>query len=629
MIIGVQAKIGKRWVTDPFKLSECGQIIAPVRWRIVAKLIELHLRETIGGWKLTPARTSSYVDRVKTLALLTVCTFVVGLCAEAPAELVLRNGKIATMEKAQPMVEALAIRGGKIVAVGTSAQMKPFTGTATKVIDLKGAFATPGLIDAHVHFMGIGQFKHSLNLRDAHHWSDIVSMVGAAAKEAKPGEWIVGRGFHQSKWDEAPVPNVQGFPVQDELSKVSPNNPVILTHASGHATMVNQKALDAAGITKDTKNPDGGEILRDSSGKATGLLNERAQGLTRKAYSEYLAMRTPAQRLADSQLEATLAAQECISKGLTSLQDAGSDFETIEMLLDMAKTGKMDVRLWIMLRVANAELEKKGALYKMIGAADDHITVRAIKRAIDGALGSRGAWMLAPYEDLPSTSGLNTDPVDDIERTAKYAISHGFQLCVHAIGDRGNRETLDIFERTFKANPTQKDLRWRVEHSQHLSAVDIPRFGKLGVIASMEGVHCTSDAPYVLARLGAKRAEEGAYMWRSLIDSGAMIANGTDAPVEDVDPLPSLYASVSRKLKDGTVFYPKQRMTRMEALESYTINAAKAAFEEDRKGSLKVGKLGDVTVLSKDFLRAPEDELPKTQVLYTIIGGKVVYEHLR
>jgi predicted amidohydrolase YtcJ len=561
---------------------------------------------------------------VKTPALFLSC--LAFALAQPPADLIIKNGRIATMEPApaQPFVEALAIRTGRIVALGSSKQMTPLTGPKTRVIDLKGAFATPGLIEAHGHFMGIGQFKRSLNLRNARTWKDIVATVGAAAKEAKPGEWIIGRGFHQSKWEEPPTPNVQGFPVHADLSKVSPNNPVMLTHASGHAAMVNQKALDAAGITRDTKDPDGGEILHDALGNPTGLLNERAQGLTRAAYAEYLAKRTPAQRLADSQLEATLAAQECMSKGLTSFQDAGSGFDTVDMLRDMGKNGKMDLRLWIMLNESNASLEKSGVRYKTTG---DQLTVRAIKRVIDGALGSRGAWLLAPYEDLPSSSGLNTAPVEEIEKTAQYAIANGFQLCVHAIGDRGNREVLDIFERAFQANPLKsKGLRWRIEHSQHLSPADIPRFGKLGVIASMEGVHCTSDAPYVLARLGPKRAAEGAYMWRSLIDSGAIIANGTDAPVEDVDPIPSLYASVSRKLADGTVFFPEQRMTRTEALQSYTINAAYAAFEDDRKGSLKVGKLGDVTVLSKNFLTAPEDELPKTEVLYTIIGGKVVHE---
>ena len=563
---------------------------------------------------------SGYVERVKhTLLALTLAV----AYAQPPADLIVRNGRIATMEPAQPFVQAVAIGNGVILGLGTNAQVARFAGKDTKIVDLNGAFATPGLIESHGHFMGIGQFKRSLNLRDAKKWDDIVSMVAAAAKEAKPGEWIIGRGFHQSKWTEAPKPNVQGFPVHDGLSRVSPNNPVLLTHASGHAAMVNKKAMEVAGITKDTKDPKGGEILRDAQGNPTGLLNETAQGLTRSAYNTYLAKRTPEQRKIDSQLEATLAAQECIRKGITSFQDAGSGFDTVDLLREMYKEGKLDIRLWLMLRESNDRLKAKGAQYKFIGESQEHLTVRAIKRQIDGALGSRGAWLLAPYEDMPASSGLNTESLADIEQTAQYAKSNGFQLCVHAIGDRGNRETLDIFE---KAMAGDRTLRWRVEHAQHLSASDIPRFGKLGVIAAMQAVHCTSDAPYVLARLGPKRAEEGAYVWRSLLDTGAKVTNGTDAPVEDVDPIPSLYAAVTRKLADGKEFFPKQKMTRMEALRSYTLDAAYAAFEEDRKGSLRVGKLGDLTVLSKDFLTVPDAEILKMEVLYTIVGGKVVHK---
>src|SRR3954463_96109 len=262
----------------------------------------------------------------------------------------------------------------------------------------------------------------------------------------------------------------------------------------------------------------------------------------------------------------------------------------------------------------------------MIDYANGPPPVRAIKKQIDGALGSRGAWLLEPYADKPASAGLNTAPVAEIEETARLAMQNGFQLCVHAIGDRANRETLDIFERAFKANPAKKDLRWRVEHAQHLSAQDIPRFGKLGVIASMQAIHCTSDAPYVLQRLGPKRAQEGAYVWQKLMKSGALVANGTDAPVEDVDPIANYYATVSRKLKDGTVFFPDQRMSRMEALKSYTINGAYAGFEEANRGSLKPGKYADVTVLSKDILTIPEDEIPTAKVVQTIVGGKVAYK---
>src|SRR5437762_9504434 len=281
----------------------------------------------------------------------------------------------------------------------------------------------------------------------------------------------------------------------------------------------------------------------------------------------------------------------------------------------------------MMLREEASKLAADMPKYRVVNYGDKRFTVRATKRAIDGALGSRGAWMLAPYADLATTTGMLTDSLDDIRMIAELAIKNDYQMAVHAIGDRGNRETLNLYEEAFKKHPEKRsrELRWRIEHAQHLNAADIPRFGRLGVIASMQGIHATSDAPFVLARLGPGRAEEGAYVWQKLMKSGATIANGTDAPVEDVDPIPSFYASVSRRVKDGSVFYPDQRMSRMEALRSYTINAAFAAFEEAIKGSLRAGKLADVTVFSRDLLTIPEDQIPLTRVLYTIVGGKVQY----
>jgi hypothetical protein len=544
--------------------------------------------------------------------------------AAEPADLVLKNGRIVTLDKTRPEVHALAARGGRIVAIGSDAEMAGFT--AARTIDLKGALATPGFIEGHGHFMGVGQAKMTLNLRDARNWGEIVAMVRAAASEAKPGDWILGRGWHQSKWDHPPSPNVQGFPLSAEIDKAAPQNPVWLTHASGHASMVNAAAMKLAGIGPKTPAPAGGEILKDAAGNPTGLLNETAQGLLRRAFSEYERRRTPAERAAAARRQAKLAAEECLSKGITSFQDAGSSFETVDLFKSMAAAGELPIRLWVMLRGSPAELNARGAAYRMVGFADHHLTVRAIKRSIDGALGSRGAWLLDPYADLPTSAGLNTDDPAEIRKVADFAIRNGFQLCVHAIGDRANRETLDIFDSAIKSAPEKNDLRWRIEHAQHLSAADIGRFSKLGVVAAMQGIHCTSDAPYVLARLGAKRAEEGAYVWRKLWDSGAVVGNGTDAPVEDVDPIPSFYATVSRKLKDGSVFYGSQRLTREEALRSYTANNAFAAFEEKEKGTLAPGKLADVTVLSKDILRVPEAEIPNARVLYTIVGGKVSYE---
>jgi predicted amidohydrolase YtcJ len=544
-----------------------------------------------------------------------------------PADLVLRGGRIVTVDDGQPEARALAASGDTIVAIGSEAEIQKYIGPATKVVDLKGALAVPGLIDAHIHFTGVGEAARNLKLANAKNWDDIVRMVGEAAKKARPGEWILGRGWHQEKWSEAPSPNVDGFPLHDALTRVSPNNPVWLTHASGHAGFANALAMKMAEVTRATADPTGGQILKDKDGTPTGLFNERAQALIGDALARDRATRTPAQVEADLRQVIALASQEALSKGLTSVDDAGSPAATIDVMKKVVDEGQLPLRVWMMLREPIDRLTVDVPKYRTTSYGDKRFAVRAIKLAIDGALGSRGAWMLEPYADLATTSGMLTDSLDDIKTITELAIKNDYQMAVHAIGDRGNRETLNLYESAFNRHPekSSKALRWRVEHAQHISAADIPRFGRLGVIASMEGIHCTSDAPYVLARLGPKRAEEGAYVWQKLMKSGAIIANGTDAPVEDVDPIPSFYASVSRRVKDGSIFFPDQRMSRMEALRSYTINAAFAGFDEAIKGSLAVGKLADVTVFSKNILTVPEDQIPTARILYTIVGGKVQY----
>jgi predicted amidohydrolase YtcJ len=540
------------------------------------------------------------------------------------ADLVLTNGKVVTVSDAMPEAQALAVRGDRIVAVGSSADIGRYVGPATQVIDLQGQLAIPGFIEGHGHFNGVGTAELQLKLMKTTSWNEIVSMVAAAVKTAKPGQWIYGRGWHQEKWTSRPTPNVEGFPTRASLDAVSPDNPVILTHASGHASFANSKALQLSGISKGTPNPPGGELLKDTSGEPTGLLRERASGLIRRGAGEPAP--TGEERRARSRRILELASREVVSKGITTFQDAGSAFADVDLMKTMVDEGKMGVRLWIMIRENNAALAQNLAKYRMVDYGGGHLTVRAIKHSIDGALGSRGAWLLEPYSDKPDSAGLNTTPVDVIAATARLALQHDYQLCVHAIGDRANRETLDIFEQTFKANPAKRNLRWRVEHAQHLSLSDIPRFGQLGVIASMQGIHCTSDAPYVRERLGLKRAEEGAYVWQKLMKSGAVVSNGTDAPVEDVDPIASYYATVSRRTASGTVFFPDQRMSRMEALKSYTLNAAFAGFDEGTRGSLAAGKYADVTVLSKDILTVAEDQIPTAQVSYTIVGGKILYK---
>ncbi len=549
-----------------------------------------------------------------------------GCAKKEPADLVLKNGKIVTVDESLPEAEALAVRGDVIVAVGSGNKIESYIGESTKVIDLEGKLAIPGFIESHGHFTSIGRAKMQLDLMDVKNWDEVIAMVAEAAKDAEPGAWILGRGWHQEKWDKTPDPNVDGLPYHQELSEVTPENPVFLSHASGHSGYSNAKAMELGGVTKDTPDPPGGEIVKDPAGNPIGVFRETAQGLVRRAMSHYLDERTADQIDAEQRKIAELADKECVSKGITSFHDAGSSFGTIDLFKEFVERGKLGVRLYVMASASNDQLRERLSGYRIIGLGNNHLTVRSIKRLIDGALGPHGAWLLEAYSDLPSSTGLNTSPVEEIKETAEIAIESDFQLNIHAIGDRANREVLDIYEEAFKAHPEKKDLRWRIEHSQHLHPDDIPRFGQLGVIASMQGIHCTSDGPYVFKRLGEKRAEEGAYVWQKLMQTGAVICNGTDAPVEDVDPIASYYATVSRMTWEGKVFFPDQSMSRMEALQSYTINGAYASFQEDILGSLTEGKLADITVLSKDIMTCAEEEIPEAEVLYTIVGGKVVYQ---
>ncbi len=545
---------------------------------------------------------------------------------EGVANLVLRNGKIATLVEAMPEVSALAAREGRIVALGSDAEIATWIGEGTEVIDLAGTLAIPGLIEGHGHFMGLGDAKLILDLTTADTWQDIIDMVGVAADNAEPGAWISGRGWHQEKWSVTPDVLVDGIPVHDELSAVSPDNPVILTHASGHATFANAMALELAGIDASTPNPPGGEIVHDDAGEPTGHLRETSQRLVRAVKAEADAMRTDSEVEARLREQVRLANEELLRKGITSFQDAGAGLATVDLYKRLADEGQLPVRLYVMLGGGYEQLEGRLDEYRMIGYGGDRLTVRSIKQVIDGALGSHGAWLLQPYADMPSSSGLATNPPERIERVARLAIEHGFQVNTHAIGDRGNREVLNIYERTFADHPSETDLRWRIEHAQHIDPDDIPRFGQMGVIASMQGIHACSDGPWIMMRLGEGRARSGAYVWQDLRAAGAIVTNGTDVPVEDVDPLESYHCTVTRQVADGSAFFADQAMTREEALRSYTLSNAYAAFEEDLKGTLEVGKLADITVLSRDILTIPADEILTTQVDYTIIGGVVEYE---
>jgi predicted amidohydrolase YtcJ len=554
------------------------------------------------------------------MAFLLVAAGLLGLhsCTSqtTPADLVLQGGRIITIDPTQPEVEAVAVTGDRLVARGSSKEIAPLIGPDTQVVDLDGAIAIPGFIESHAHFMSLGRAKMQLDLTRAQTWDEIVAMVATAVEEAEPGEWIFGRGWHQEKWDRVPEPSVDGLPIHHSLSEVSPDNPVQLTHASGHATIVNAKAMELAGISAATPDPEGGEIVRDNNGQPIGTLRENAENLVGRVQEQ-----TPNEATRRRMVE--LAGEECLSKGITSFFDAGVSYHAIDLFKQMAAEGELPVRLWVAVSEPNDQLEAR--LGEYTGIDEPFLTVGGIKRLIDGALGAHGGWLLEPYSDLPESTGLNTYPVDDLAETARLAVNHRLQLCVHAIGDRANRETLDVYEQAFLQNPERSDFRWRIEHAQHLHPDDIPRFAELGVIASMQPTHCTSDGPWVPRRLGEERARAGAYMWRRLLDSGAVICTGTDAPVEDVDPIATFHAAVTRQMGNGERFYPEQAMKRQEALRTATLDGAYAIFQESRKGSLEVGKLADITILSKDILSVPEDEIRDTEVLYTIVGGKVQY----
>jgi predicted amidohydrolase YtcJ len=470
----------------------------------------------------------------------------------------------------------------------------------------------PGFIEGHGHYMGLGRAKQILDLTKVKNWDEVVTMVAGAVDKAQAGEWIFGRGWHQDKWDSVPENAVDGVPLNDTLNAISPNNPVSLRHASGHAGFFNDAALAAAGIDDDTPDPPGGTIVRTPDGRATGLMRETAQRLLNEVIGIYEGRLTPEEMDQIDRERVMLAADEALAHGVTSFQDAGSSFETIDFFKQLEEEGNLPVRLYVMVRrEANELMDQALPQYKMLPEGNDYLTVRSIKRQIDGALGAHGAWLLAPYEDLSDTAGLVLETVEDIEGTAEVAVKHGFQVNTHAIGDRGVRETLDLYERVWERMEVDgKPLRWRIEHSQHIDPLDVPRFGGLGVIASVQAIHGTSDGPWIPSRLGDERAKSTSQPWRDLFNTGAIITNGTDVPVEPIDAISSYYASVSRMMINGEKFYPEQAMTREEALQTYTLNNAIAAFEEDIKGTLTPGKYADIVVLSQDLLTVEEDKIP-------------------
>ncbi len=541
------------------------------------------------------------------------------------ADIVLTNANVYTVNADQPNAEAIAIKADTIFFVGSNEEVKKYITSATEVIDCQGQFVMPGFIEGHGHIHGLGASLVNLNLMHTKSWAEIVDMVDSTVKKTKPGEWIIGRGWHQEKWDSVPGKNFLGYPYQDSLNAISPNNPVLLSHASGHSTYVNAKALGLAGVNASTPDPAGGSIVKDKQGVIVGVLEETAMSLVGKAYGDYVNKQNMEERKSNWQKSIALAEEECLKKGVTSFVDAGSSFQQVSWMLELAQTAKLKLRHWLMLRASNTDLREHANVFPIVDEGEKHLTVKAIKVALDGALGSYGAWLLEPYADRKDFLGQNTFPEDSLRKIAEFAWDKNLQLCVHAIGDRANRETINIFSEQIKKDKS-KDHRWRIEHAQHVNPVEIPRFKEWNIIASMQGIHCTSDAPFVIKRLGKERAESGAYMWQSFLKAGVVVNNGTDVPVEDVDPIASYYATVTRKLKDGTTFFPDQKMTREQAIYSYTLANAFAIFQEKDKGSIQVGKLADIVILSNDLINCKDEEIMDTKVMMTIVGGKVLYK---
>jgi predicted amidohydrolase YtcJ len=551
-------------------------------------------------------------------------------CAEKkqPADMIISGGTIYTVDSKQPTVEAVVVSGGRIVYTGKLSEAETWRGEQTQWIDLQGKTMTPGWIEGHGHIMGLGYNELNLDLMSVTSYEELVEKVKEAAAKAQPGQWIVGRGWHQDKWNSKPKKLVKGFQTHDLLSEATPDNPVFLRHASGHAGFANAKAMQIAGVNQMSKEAleknlgEGGEIIRDELGNPTGIFNERAQILI----SQHIPDNTPE---TDAQALA-LAMDACAHNGITGFHDAGASRENIELFKKFREEGKLKTRLYVMITGFDPEL-----VYENLRKGPDidsmnWVTVRAIKLNCDGALGSRGAWLLEPYSDRPDFSGMATLPMDTVLKISREALKAGYQVCSHAIGDRANREILDRYEIAFKENPAQsKDHRFRIEHAQHIHPNDLPRFAGLGVVPAMQAIHLSSDRPWAIDRLGERRIKEGAYMWQTLLKSGAHVVNGTDVPVEPIDPIASYYASVTRKTLKGDPeggYEPEEKMTREQALVSYTLDAAFGAFEEGVKGSIEVGKLADFTVFSADLLKVAEEEIQKTKVMMTIVGGKIVYQ---
>jgi predicted amidohydrolase YtcJ len=542
------------------------------------------------------------------------------------ADLLLINGNVRTVDDSRPLAQAIAVTGDRIAAVGSNDDLQKWRGEQTRIIDLKGQTAIPGFIEGHGHYTSFGESLMTLDFRYSKSFDDIVAMVAAAAKEIPAGEWIVGRGWHQDKWQVRPTPSVEGLPLHDALSAATPDHPVMLIHTSGHAVFVNQKAMTLVELDGNTLPPEGGEIVLTDDGRPIGMMRESAQDIFRDAFANHQALRSAEVIEAEMRRKVRLAGEESLRHGITSFQDLGTRFAEVDLLRRMADEGTLPVRLWMAFEEQAADMEGRLDDYRMIGYGNHFLTVRAIgEKVLDGALGTHGGWLLEPYTDLPRSHGLNVVPIEEIEASARLAMKHNYQLAIQGIGDRAYRELLNIYEAEFARNPGKTDLRWRIEHAQVIHPADVERTVKLDVIPAVQGIFACSDGPWVEERLGPERTAERGYIFNTLYEAGLVPTNGTDPPVDEIDPIASYHCSVTRQLPDGSYFQPDEVYARDVALYSYTMGNAIAAFEEGIKGSLTPGKLADITILSQDLVTVPDDEIMNTEIVMTILGGKVVY----
>jgi len=567
-------------------------------------------------------RVASLIFIVVVLSLATFLGLAHGLSGSAQvefADIVFKNANVYTVNDEKPRAEAIAVKYGRILFVGSNEAVKKYEGKkVTKVIDLKGATVVPGLADAHYHFSGVGFREMNLNLEGTASLADFLAKVKARVDKAKPGEWVTGRGWIETFW------NPQAFPTRWDLDKIAPNNPVFLTRADGHGAVVNSAALKLANVDKNTESPFGGEIMQDKQrGEPNGMLLDRAQALVSR--------NIPSATTADFEQALLLADKRSIGLGWTQVQDAGVGWDQIEMVKKLYGEQKLKIRLYEAIRGpgdAAQRLLREGA---QVGLYDGRLTIRTIKVSIDGALGSKGAALIENYADH-DTNGFLTFKEEQVLPMLKEALRKSIQVETHAIGDRANRTILDWYEKAAAETPMIERMdrtppRWRVEHAQIINPADIPRFAKLGVIPSMQPSHAIGDLHFASSRLGLKRLE-GAYAWQTLIKSGCIIPGGSDAPVERGEPMIEFYAAVARKDQkgfSGEGWHPEEKVTREQALKMFTAWAAYAAFEEKKRGSIEVGKWADLTMLSADIMQIPEAEILKTRCVMTVINGEIVF----